>query len=124
MRRQALPFANHWYSGVADVLGLPDLSWLRGSGLPLEGDAWRDPQHQVLGCLIGKPGKAKAPLLLLVNAGNTVDPFLLPTGSWQLVLDTTHPHGLGNWSGKGKDIFLLPANSLMLLAANGAGLSI
>ncbi|WP_295958007.1 glycogen debranching protein GlgX [Rhodoferax sp.] len=124
LRHQALPFANHWYSGVADVLGLPDLSWLRGSGVPLEGDAWRDPQHRVLGCLIGKPGKAKAPLLLLVNAGNTVDPFQLPAGSWQVVLDTTHPRGLGSWSGKGKDIFPLPANSLILLAAKGAGLSI
>ena len=124
LRHQAQPFANHWYSGVADVLGLPDLSWLRGSGVPLEGDAWRDPQHRVLGCLIGKPGKARAPLLLLVNAGNTVDPFLLPAGTWQVVLDSTHPRGLGTWSGQGKDIFPLPANSLVLLAAKGAGLSV
>ena len=122
LRRQALPFANHWYSGVADALGLHDLSWLRGNGTTLEGDAWRDPLHRVLGCLIGKPGRAKAPLLLLVNADHTPQPFLLPAGVWQAVLDSSHPRGLSSWQGQGEVVFPLPANSLVLLAAAGADL--
>ena len=124
LRRQALPFANHWYSGVADALGLHDLAWLRGSGVPLEGNSWHDPQYRSLGCLIGKPGRAKAPLLLLVNAGSTEDAFLLPAGVWQCVLDSSHPRGLSSWQGQGEVVFPLPANSLVLLAAAGAGLKL
>ena len=123
LRRQALPFANQWYSGVADALGLHDLAWLRGSGRPLEGDGWRDPHYRSLGCLIGRPGRAKAPLLLLVNAGHTDDPFWLPAGVWQVVLDSSQPQGRSKWVGQGEVMFQLPAHSLVLLAAAGSGIT-
>jgi len=123
LRCQALPFANQWYSGVADALGLYDLAWLRGSGRPLEGDGWRDPHYRSLGCLIGRPGRAKAPLLLLVNAGHTEDPFQLPAGVWEVVLDSSHPRGESRWMGQGETMFPLPAHSLVLLAAAGSGIS-
>jgi len=120
LRRVAQPFANRWYSGLTDPLGLHDLAWLTRSGQPLEGDAWRDPDDRVLGCLIGEPGRAAAPLLLLVNASAADAGFMLPAGVWEALLDTTHPRGLGGWHGQGEVELTVPAGSLLLLAAAGA----
>ena len=120
LRRIARPFANRWYSGLTDPLGLHDLTWFTRSGEPLQGSAWTDPARRVLGCLIGEPGRAAAPLLLLVNADADDTTFMLPAGVWEVVLDSTHPTGLGSWHGQGEIELSLPAGSLMLLAAAGA----
>jgi len=120
LRRIAQPFANRWYSGLTDPLGLHDLAWLTRTGEPLQGVAWADPTTRVLGCLIGEPGRAAAPLLLLVNADADDTSFMLPAGVWQVMLDTTHPRGLGQWYGQGETPLPLPAGSLLLLAAAGA----
>jgi glycogen debranching enzyme GlgX len=120
VRCAALPFANRWYSGLTDPLGLHDLAWVTPDGHPLEGDAWRDPGTRVLGCLIGEPGRAAAPLLLLVNADPQDSSFMLPAGVWEVILDSTHARGQGTWHGQGEVPFALPAGSLMLLAAAGA----
>ena len=120
LRRQALPLNNHWYSGLTDPLGLHDLAWLGSDGQLLEGAAWDDPGERALGCLIGKPGRAKAPLLLLVNAGTEDCGFMLPAGVWQAWLDTTDPRGEASWHGQGETVFDLKAHSLVLLAAAGA----
>ncbi len=122
LRREAMPFANHWYSGLTDPRGLHDLAWLLPDGSPLQGPAWHDPSSQVMGCLIGQPGGATAPLLLLVNPEHADHPFMLPAGVWQALLDTTHPRGLAAWHGQGEVLFTLPAHSLMLLAAAGASI--
>jgi glycogen debranching enzyme GlgX len=120
IRRNARPFANRWYSGLTDPLGLHDLFWLDSEGSTLQGAAWQDPASRVLGCLIGEPGRAAAPLLLLINAGARDTAFALPAGVWDVVLDTTHPRGLGAWHGQGESRLPLPAMSLLLLAAAGA----
>jgi len=120
LRRIAQPFANRWYSGLTDPLGLHDLAWITRTGEPLQGDAWADPATRVLGCLIGEPGRAAAPLLLLVNANTEDTSFMLPAGVWQVLLDTTQPRGLGQWYGQGETALPLPAGSLLLLAAAGA----
>jgi len=122
LRREALPFANHWYSGLTDPLGLHDLAWLQPDGSPLQGLAWQDPSSHVMGCLIGRPGGAKAPLLLLVNPEYSDHPFMLPAGVWQAVLDTSHPRGLATWHGQGEVPFTLSAHSLVVLAAAGASI--
>ena len=122
LRRQLLPFGNHWYSGLTDPLGLHDLSWLQSDGQPLQGPAWHDNRERVLGCLIGQPGRAKAPLLLLVNPDATSHGFMLPAGVWQAVLDTTHPRGVARWQGQGENPYPLPAHSLVLLVAAGTNL--
>ncbi len=122
LRRQAMPFANHWYSGLTDPRGLHDLAWLLPDGNPLQGPAWQDPSSQVLGCLIGQPGGAKAPLLLLVNPEHADHPFMLPAGVWQALLATSHPRGLAAWHGQGEVLFTLPAHSLVVLAAAGASI--
>ncbi|HEY9238583.1 MAG TPA: glycogen debranching protein GlgX, partial [Burkholderiaceae bacterium] len=121
-RRLAQPFGDHWYSGLTDPLGLHDLAWLDRSGAPLQGDAWSDPSSRVLGCLIGQPGRAAAPLLLLVNAEAGDTTFMLPAGVWEVWIDTTQPTGRGTWHGQGEIALPLPAGSLLLLAAAGAGI--
>ncbi|KQP19805.1 glycogen debranching enzyme GlgX [Pseudorhodoferax sp. Leaf267] len=124
LRRQALPFGNHWYSGLSDPLGLHDLTWLQADGTPLQGDAWNDTGERVLGCLVGKPGRARAPLLLLVNGGTQDTAFMLPAGVWRCVLDTQHPQGRSRWYDQGEQAYALPGLSLSLLAAEGANISI
>ncbi len=123
LRRLALPFDNHWYSGLTDPLGLHDVAWLQADGSPLQGEAWRDPAARALGCLIGQPGRAKAPLLLLVNAGNNPQPFLLPAGVWQALLDSAQPTGAASWHGQGEVWLPVAAHSVQLLAAAGAGIT-
>ena len=49
--------------------GVSELIRLEPDGTPLQGDAWHLAGARALGCLIGQPGRAHAPLLLLVNAG-------------------------------------------------------
>jgi glycogen operon protein len=123
LRRQLLPFGNHWYSGLTDTLGLHDLSWLNSSGDLLKGQAWNDNSERVIGCLIGQPGRARAPLLLLVNPDGDDHDFMLPAGVWQAVLDTAHPRGLTRWQGQGEENMPLPAHSLMLLVAAGTDIT-
>jgi glycogen operon protein len=123
LRREALPFANRWYSGHPDARGLHDLAWLQADGTPLQGDAWAAPHNRLLGCLIGRPGHAAAPLLLLVNAEAHPQDFLLPAGVWQAVLDSSHALGHANWHGQGEAPYTVPANSLVLLAVAGADLT-
>ena len=123
LRRQTLPFGNHWYSGLSDTLGLHDLFWRQGSGQAMDDQAWQDTGERVLGCLIGQPGRARAPLLLLVNPDGDDHDFMLPAGVWQAVLDTAHPRGLTRWQGQGDTLLSLPAHSLMLLAAAGTALT-
>jgi len=119
LRRQTLPFGNHWYSGLPDSNGLGDLTWLQRSGGALPEQAWGDTRDCVLGCLIGKPGRAKAPVLLLVNPEAVDHAFMLPPGVWRAVLDTTHPRGIAHWHGQGETSYLLAAQSLVLLVSAG-----
>jgi glycogen operon protein len=120
LRRQALLFDKHWYSGETDPHGLHDLYWLKPDGSPLEGEAWG--AGSAIACLIGRPGRACAPLLLLVNAGAEAQDFMLPAGVWEAQLDTTHPRGAGRWHGQGEVSYAVPAHSLQLLSAAGAGI--
>ena len=76
----------------------------------------------MLGCLIGEPARAAAPLLLLVNAEAEVARFLLPAGVWEVILDTTAPTGRGRWHGQGETELPVAAGSLLLLAAAGAAI--
>ncbi|GAA5162882.1 glycogen debranching protein GlgX [Viridibacterium curvum] len=120
LRRQALLFDSEWYSGLTDPLGLHDLIWLNSNGDIVHGQAWRDGSERVLGCLIGKPGRAGAPLLLLINGSHEDRPFMLPAGVWQAWLDSSHPRGEVSWYEQGEVPFPLAAHSVVLLAAAGA----
>ena len=119
LRRSALPLNDRWYDGLTDRLGLHDLSWLRADGSALGGADWDLSGSHVLGCLIGKPARARAPLLLLINAEAYDHAFMLPGGVWRALLDTSQPRGQASWHGQGGSPFPLPARSLVLLAAAG-----
>ena len=124
LRRRAQPLRNAWYHGLPDRHGLHDLAWLRSDATALQGDAWRDPGERVLGCLIGHPGQAQAPLLLLFNPEADDRAFQLPAGVWRGVLDTSHARGVSSWHGQGEVALLLPARSVIVLAAAGAGIDL
>ena len=115
LRRRLQPFANLWYSGIADADGIYDLSWWNADGSVLQGSAWQLPQRRALGCLIGKPGQSGSPLLLLVNNSAHPEHFVLPRGHWQGLLDSSHPLGLADWQGAGTSELPVAAHSLLLL---------
>lgn len=115
LRHQLNPFANQWYSGVADAEGNYDLSWWNADGSALQGDVWHHPAHRSLACLIGKPGRSKSPLLLLINSGVSPVTFSLPRGEWQALLDTSHPRGLAVWRAAGSTPVPVVAHSILLL---------
>jgi glycogen operon protein len=122
LRQQALPFANRWYDGLPDRHGLQDVTWLRVDGSELHGDEWRRPDGRVFGCLIGHPGRAQAPLLLLVNGDAGDIDFMLPGGQWQALFDSTHARGQATWQGHGERLYALPGRSVLVFAARGHGL--
>jgi glycogen operon protein len=123
LRRTALPLAHRWYSGHPDALGLHDLAWMEPDGTPVQGEAWRD-ERRSLACLIGRPGRARAPLLLLVNPEPQPCWFRLPAGVWQTLLDTSHARGVSNWHGQGDSSYLVAGHGLHLLAAAGASIEL
>ncbi len=114
LRQRLLPLANRWYSGQPAANGLHDLGWLREDGQPLSGDDWRDLSARSFGALIGAPGKAAAPLLLLFNGDPQARAFTLPDGPWQALLDTQDAEGLPSW--QGGPSYVLAASSLVLLS--------
>ena len=124
LRKQAQPFANRWYNGLSDHRGLHDLCWFDADGSLLQGDAWRDPHQRVLGCLIGHPGKAKSPLLLIINGGNDDQWFRLPAGVWRGLLDSVDARGESRWHGQGEVDVRVGAHGVQLYAAAGANLAL
>ncbi len=117
LRRQALPLGSRWYDGVADDAGAHDLAWLRADGEPLHGDAWSQPGQPTLALLIGKPGRAVAPLLWLINGAGVDSGFVLPTGRWIALLDTAHPRGVADRQAQGGERVIVVSRSMLLLSA-------
>jgi glycogen operon protein len=115
LRHQLQPFANKWYSGVADANGLYDVSWWNTDGSVLQHEAWHHATGRTLACLIGKPGRSATPLLLLFNAGAMREAFVLPPGQWQALLDTSQPRGQSNAQGVGGMNLPVAAHGMMLL---------
>ena len=119
LRRLAQPFANRWYSGLTNALGVHDLAWFGCNGEALSAEAWSTATHRVLGCSIGEPGLAGAPLLVLVNAEAEDTAFVLPRGDWQLLLDTGRQSASDTLFGAGSALSLL-STSMVVLRAAGA----
>jgi glycogen operon protein len=117
LRQQLAPFANCWYSGVADADGVYDLSWWNADGSVLQGDAWHQPMQRSLMCLIGRPGRSKLPILLLINASVTEEHFVLPRGLWQALLDTQWPTGEVHWLVAGSSPVRVAGHSVVVMQA-------
>jgi glycogen operon protein len=124
LRRQLLPFRNQWYTGDTDAHGVPDLAWLRRDGQAMEHKDWGNANDSVLGCLIGHPGRARLPILMLFNPSERDEQFLLPPGCWQSVLDSSLIDGRSNWQGCDGSLCTLPAHSLLLLVTSGTPLQL
>jgi glycogen operon protein len=117
LRQRLQPFANLWYTGVADADGVYDLSWWQADGSVLHADAWNQPMARSLACLIGKPGRSAQALLLLINAAAQGEVFVLPRGQWQALLDTCQTDGKTSFQTIGGGSVIVAAHSLMLLQA-------
>ena len=130
LRRQWLPLGAHWYTGLQDVRGAYDLTWLRRGGEALNDWDWTQSASRVLGAFIGAPGRSPnglvQPLLLLLNAEPQDTDFQLPPGAWQLLLDSALAEqpgaaAAGNSPGISNDVsghYPLPARSVVLLAGS------
>ena len=88
-RRELLPLGGQWYEDALDASGNDGLRWLRPDGEPLQGEHWHDHVTRAFGLRIGRPGRGRAALLLLVNAGALPVDFLLPAGRWRRLLDSS-----------------------------------
>ena len=117
LRRERLPLGTRWYTGLPDGRGLPDLAWSGPDGATLDDAAWHDSGRRALAAFIGRPGRPGPPLLLLVNGDATDHPFVLPDGTWRLLLDSTQPRGDSAW--RGRHACHVPAGSLLLLEREG-----
>ncbi|MDE2397608.1 MAG: glycogen debranching protein GlgX [Burkholderiales bacterium] len=116
LRKRLGPFANRWYTGLADAQGRHDLAWLRRNGEALAAGDWDDRRSRVLGAFIGAPGRGAEPLLLLVNARETDTEFRLPPGRWRCELDSAEADGRFPWQGTSSASYPLRARSLALLS--------
>lgn len=115
LRQSLHPFANTWYSGVADADGVYDLSWSSTDGTALQGELWQLANDRTLACLIAKPGGAATPLMILINNTSLAQPFVLPPGGWQPLLDTQLPHGQPDDTAVCISPLAVQAHSLVLL---------
>jgi glycogen operon protein len=95
LRRAWLPLGERWYDGLQDRRGLHDLAWLRRDGTALEGGDWHNGHDRAFGCVIGRPGRATHPLVMLFNGADEAVPFVLPAGPWQVGCDTAEPERAG-----------------------------
>jgi glycogen operon protein len=78
---------------------MKDISWLNPDGEEMSDEDWNQASARCLGVLISGRGLTERDelgrlvedddLLLLLNAHDDTIAFALPTGSWQLVLDTS-----------------------------------
>jgi glycogen debranching enzyme len=119
LRQRLLPLANdRWYSGLPDVRGRHDLTWLHRSGQPLQAAQWDNRGSRILAAWIGQPGRSSDALLLLFNARDFDTDFELPpahSGSWLLELDSSETSGRSSRQAPAAGRFLLPARSVLLL---------
>ena len=97
LRRHFLPLGTQWFTGLVDVRGRHDLTWLRRTGEPMTAEHWNSRMSRVLGAWIGTPGRHPGPLLLMMNGRDHDAGFELPPGRWAAVLDTSESDGRSRW---------------------------
>ena len=115
LRKTLQPLSGRWYTGLPDARGLQDLAWLRRTGEPMTPEHWDNRMSRIMAAWIGAPGRAGAPLLLMVNARDMDASFQLPPGQWVCDLDSTAPDGRSTWQRGGQTEYILAARSVVLL---------
>jgi glycogen operon protein len=119
LRRQLRPLGDHWYTGLDDRQGRPDLAWRRADGRALDDADWHSHPPAALAAWIGQPGGGGAPLLLLCNPAEAAVDFQLPPGRWQAELDSTTADGRTTWVQTGST-YPLGGRSVALLRDTAA----
>ena len=82
-----------WYSGAPQADGHPDIMWMQADGAALTDTAWND-GRRCIGIRMGAPAGDEVgaeTCLLLVNAHTQAVDFVLPDGSWRVLVDSADP---------------------------------
>ncbi len=119
LRRELLPLGAEWYSGGRGADGEPDLAWFAADGRALTDDDWQRLPPHAFGARIGRPGRSRRTLLLLVNPQSQAQTFGLPAGRWQALLDSASSDGAPA-SRDAEHALDVAARSVVLLAAAAA----
>jgi glycogen debranching enzyme GlgX len=90
--RRRYPALRHagWYSGATQHDGQPDLGWATQDGDALDEAAWNARRRACIAIRLGA-GAGEEPCLLLINAEVQSVDFVLPAGSWRVLVDTADP---------------------------------
>jgi isoamylase len=104
--------------GTASRAGVKDVSWLHARGSEMSLDDWQDGALRTLGMWFGKRSNSAGRLLLLFNAADSAQPFILPApparDPWVCRFDTAHD-GPPAQSFDGGQPYPLASNSAALL---------
>jgi isoamylase len=80
LRRRHVEFRRETFlKGTASRAGVKDVIWLNAAGTDMTQGEWHDANRRALGIWFGKRNDSPGRLLLLVNAGDLAQTFLLPT---------------------------------------------
>ena len=123
LRRRRFMHGHH-----ADHDGNADVSWLQPEGGEPDAAFWRDPGRRALGLMLGAQAAPDAghdglpaggdTLVLLLNAGQAPLPFRLPplpSGRFELLMDSSAEDGAGEGGFAPGLSMILPARSVLLL---------
>jgi isoamylase len=119
LRRRYVEFRRETFlKGAASRVGAKDVTWLNVGGSEMKQGEWQDGRLRTLGIWFGKRNNLDGRLLLLVNAGDSAQTFVLPSGpvtdpwirQFDTALDTFEATSLGH----ARD-YRLDASSVALL---------
>ena len=93
LRRTHVEFRRETFlKGAASRVEVKDVTWLHARGAEMTQDDWRDENLRTLGIWYGKRSNWAARLLLLLNASDSVQTFILPAppadSPWRRRFDT------------------------------------
>jgi isoamylase len=119
LRRRHIEFRRETFlKGAASRTGVKDVTWLNVRGTDMAQGEWQDANLRALGIWFGKRNYFQGRLLLLVNAGDSVQTFSLPAApadepwirQFDTALETQQAKGLGH-----AQEYRLEAGSVVLL---------
>jgi glycogen operon protein len=119
LRRRHIEFRRETFlKGTASRAGVKDVTWLNVGGTEMTQSEWQDANQRTLGIWFGEQAGAVEHLLLLVNAADSEQPFVLPVapahGPWICLFDTAEESLAANSLGKAKN-YALKSRSVALL---------
>jgi isoamylase len=119
LRRRRVEFRRETFlKGAASRAGVKDVMWLNVAGSEMTQSEWHDPDRRALAVWYGKQNNLQGRLLLLVNGGDAVQTFILPSRPasepWIRQFDTAQDSRESKSLGRARD-YRLEASSIALL---------